>query len=356
MKKLFRAVLASAVIAAVLTGCGGSKEGTPAGTEAKNEAAAAASKDAVEIKVATVGNEKHQSTIAATYFKEKIEELSGGQVKVTIYPNASLGSEREAAEGVKLGTLEMTIVTTDGTLPSWVSDVQLLSIPYLFENKEEAYYILDEVLQPEFEKLFETQGFKHLGFAELGFRHFTNNVREVVKASDMEGLSIRVQEATVWFSLMDCLKARGTALPFNELYTALQQGTVDGQENPIVSIASSGFDEVQKYMVLDGHTYGAESVIMNLGFYDKQTDEVKGWIDEAVQYAIDEQRTAVDSMEAEYMEQIKNSGVKVSEPDIDSFKEATKDFYKRDEIKELVNPELVELVMQKLDEHKNSGK
>ncbi|WP_125144511.1 TRAP transporter substrate-binding protein DctP [Clostridium transplantifaecale] len=355
MRKLFRAVLASAVIAAALTGCGGSKEGTPAGTEAKKEAAAA-SGDAAQIKVATVGNEKHQSTIAATYFKDKIEELSGGQVKVTIYPNASLGSEREAAEGVKLGTLEMTIVTTDGTLPSWVSDVQLLSIPYLFENKEEAYYILDEVLQPEFEKLFEAQGFKHLGFSELGFRHFTNNVREVVKASDMEGLSIRVQEATVWFSLMDCLKARGTALPFNELYTALQQGTVDGQENPIVSIASSGFDEVQKYMVLDGHTYGAESVIMNLGFYDKQTDEVKGWIDEAVKYAIDEQRTAVDSMEAEYMEQIKNSGVKVSEPDIESFKEATKDFYKRDEIKELVNPELVELVMQKLDEHKNSGK
>ena len=353
MRKLFRAVLASMAVAAALTGCGGKKSEAPADGGTKKEAAKAA--DAIEIKVATVGNEKHQSTIAATYFKEKIEELSGGQVKVTIYPNASLGSEREAAEGVKLGTLEMTIVTTDGTLPSWVSDVQLLSIPYLFENKQEAYYILDEVLEPEFEKLFEAQGFKHLGFAELGFRHFTNNVREVVKASDMEGLSIRVQEATVWFSLMDCLKAMGTALPFNELYTALQQGTVDGQENPIVSIASSGFNEVQKYMVLDGHTYGAESVIMNLDFYNKQSDEVKGWIDSAVQYAVEEQRAAVDSMEAEYMEQIKESGVKVSEPDIESFKEATRDFYLRDEIKELVNPELVELVMQKLEEYKNSG-
>lgn len=252
MKKTVRTKFAAtlfmtAFVAAmtVMTGCSKDKTSVPSGGETIAQEEKAKSSGAVtEIKVATVGNEKHQSTIAATYFKEKIEKLSGGQVTVTIYPNASLGSERETAEGVKLGTLEMTIVTTDGTLPSWVSDVQLLSIPYLFENKEEAYYILDEVLQPEFEELFKSQGFKHLGFAELGFRHFTNNKREILKASDMEGLSIRVQEATVWFSLMDCLKATGTALPFNELYTALQQGTVDGQENPIVSIASSGFDEV----------------------------------------------------------------------------------------------------------------
>lgn len=204
MRKLFRAVLVSMAVAAALTGCGGKKSEAPADGGTKKEAAKAA--DAIEIKVATVGNEKHQSTIAATYFKEKIEELSGGQVKVTIYPNAS-----------------------------------------------------------------------------------------------------------------------------------------------------SGFNEVQKYMVLDGHTYGAESVIMNLDFYNKQSDEVKGWIDSAVQYAVEEQRAAVDSMEAEYMEQIKESGVKVSEPDIESFKEATRDFYLRDEIKELVNPELVELVMQKLEEYKNSG-
>ncbi len=150
-------------------------------------------------------------------------------------------------------------------------------------------------------------------------------------------------------------ESKGTALPFNELYTALQQGTVDGQENPIVPSLPPDLMKCRNTWFWTAITYGAESVIMNLDFTTKQSDEVKGWIDSAVQYAVEEQRAAVDSMEAEYMEQIKESGVKVSEPDIESFKEATRDFYLRDEIKELVNPELVELVMQKLEEYKNSG-
>jgi len=360
MKRIICLVLALVMMGTLLTACGGSaaETTTAAGgdtTQAgsgETTTGAQVSADAVEIKIATVGNEKHQSTLAANFFKEKLEEVSGGSMTATIYPNASLGGEREEAEGVKLGTIEMTIVTTDSTLPSWVPEVQVLSIPYLFANKEEAYYILDEVLQDEFAPLFEAQGFKHLGFVELGFRHFTNNVREVVKAEDMNGLSIRVQEAPIWFALMDALGATATPVSFNELYTALQQKMVDGQENPITSIAASGFDEVQKYMVLDGHTYAAESIIMNLSFYNNLTDEQKVWVEEAVAYAIPAQRAAVDSMEEGYLEQIRGNGVTVSEPDLDSFKAATADLYKRPEVTALVSPELVEMIMTKLAERR----
>lgn len=241
--------------------------------------------DKIKLKIATVGNESHQSTLAASVFKEKLEELAGNRFEITVYPNAQLGGEREMAEGVKIGSIEMAVVTTDGALPSFVPETQVLAIPYLFADKEEAYSVLDGYLQETLKPEFEEQGFKHLAFCELGFRHFTNNVKEITKAEDMKGLSIRVQESPIWFALADHLDFIATPISFNELYTALQQGTVDGQENPIASISSSAFDEVQKYMCLDGHTYAPESMIMNLDFYNRLTDEERAWIDEASVYA-----------------------------------------------------------------------
>ena len=340
MKKAFSLALAMALILTMLAGCGGNANtGTPSAGGSTPAAGP------IQIKIATTGNEQHQSTLAASFFKEKVEELSGGQIAVTLYPNSSLGSEREAAEGVKMGSIEMTIVTSDGALPSFVPETQVLSIPYLFSSKAEAYYVLDNFLQGELGPLFEAQGMKHLGFCELGFRHFTNNAREVTKADDMKGLSIRVQEAPIWFALAESLGFIATPIAFNELYTALQQGMVDGQENPIASISSSAFDEVQKYMCMDGHTYAAESILINLNLYNSMTAEQQAWVDEAAAYAVDSQRALVDSMEAEMLESIKAKGVNVCEdPDLASFQAATANLYLRDDVKALVKPELVEAV------------
>lgn len=344
-KRILGFVLAAAMTMGVasLSACGG---GDTSGGDTQS----------ISLKIATTGNDKHQSTIAAQAFADKIAELSNGTITATVYPNSSLGSEREAAEGVKLGSLEMTVVTTDGTLPSWVPATQVLSIPYLFETKEEAYYVLDHFLQDELAPQFEAQGIKHLAFCELGFRHFTTNKREIQSAADLAGQSIRVQEATIWFALADSLGFIATPIPFNELYTALQQSTVDGQENPITSIATSAFDEVQRYMCLDGHTYGAESIIMNLELYNSLTEEQQGWVDEASIYARDHQREVVSSMEKEYLQQIKDSGVIVCEtPDIQSFKDATADMYKQPDVAALVDPSLTEAVMAKVDEFKTKS-
>ena len=336
MKKLITLLLALAMVLS-LAACG-SKD-TPA-PDGQNTPAAT-----YKIKLGTTGNEEHQSTIAANFFKEKVEELTNGAVTVEIYPNSQLGSEREMAEGVKLGTLEMTIVTTDGTLPAWVPETQVLSIPYLLTSKEVAYEVLDNTIQPYFAPLFEAQGFKHLAFCELGFRHFTTNKREITCAADMKGQSIRVQEAPIWFALTDCLGATATPVAFNELYTALSQGMVDGQENPIPSIASSKFYEVQKYMCLDGHTYGAESILINLDYYNNLPAEIQTAIDEAAAYAGEQQRAAVSANEAAQLQQIKDAGVIVCEdPDITSFQEATAELYLRPEVQAIVSPELTEMV------------
>lgn len=346
MKKILSAILVLSMLAATMTGCGGAKP-----SQSDSGATAPAGKS-YEIKIATVGNETHQSTIGATFFKEEVEKLSNGQIKCTIFPNGALGGEREAAEGVKLGTIQMTIVTSDGALPAWVPETQVLSIPYLFANKDEAYHTLDTLLQTELAPKFEAQGFKHLGFTELGFRHFTNNVREVKTAEDMKGLSIRVQEAPIWFSLIEMLGATATPVPFNELYTALSQGMVDGQENPITSIASSRFNEVQKYMVLDGHTYAAQSVIMNKSFYDSLPAELQKAVDDATAYAVENQRKKITENEEKYLGDLKAAGMTITEPDLDSFVKATEGLYKREAVTKLVDPTLVEKVMAELETYR----
>ena len=339
--KRFLVFLLAIMLVIGLAACGGDQEPANDGAEAGQ----ASSGQSIVIKLGTTGNLEHQSTIAASFFKEKVEELTAGEITVEIYPNSELGSEREMSEGVKLGTLEMTIVTTDGTLPAWVPETQVLSIPYIFETKQQAYKVLDDTLQSYFEPLFEAQGFKHLAFCELGFRHFTNNIREVASAEDMKGLSIRVQEAPIWFALIDSLGATATPVAFNELYTALQQGMVDGQENPIPTIASCRFNEVQQYLCLDGHTYGAESILINLGFYNSLSADYQEAIDQAAAYASEQQRKTVDSNEQKQLADLKAAGMIVCEdPDLASFQEATKDLSDRPEVQALVDPELVQMV------------
>lgn len=312
-------------------------------------------KDGVyKIKFGSTGNAQHQYTVYGQYFKEKVEELTKGKVQVEIYPNNALGNEREMAESVLLGTIEMCCVTSDGTLPSWVPETQILSIPYLFSNKKEAYYVLDHTLQDYLEPKFEAKGAKHLAFAELGFRHFTNNIRPIKKAEDMNGLKIRVQEAPVWFALLHDLNATATPVPFAELYTALQQGMVDGQENPIASIASSKFYEVQKYMSLDGHTYAAGSAIINKKFYDSLPPEYQKAVDEAALYARDAQRNDINGKEAKMLADMKEAGLKVDEVDVESFKKATDNLYKEPAVAKLVKPELVELVRNAIKSMPNS--
>lgn len=341
--KRFLALVLAAIMVLALAACGGTQQ--PGSNADGNSSGSSAPAQTYKIKLGTTGNEEHQSTIAANFFKEKVEELTGGGVTVEVYPNSALGSEREMAEGVKLGTLEMTIVTSDGTLPAWVPETQVLSIPYLFATKQQAYTVLDETLQPYLAPLFEAQGFKHLAFCELGFRHFTNNVREIKSAEDMKGMSIRVQEAPIWFALIDSLGAIATPVAFNELYTALQQGMVDGQENPIPSIASSRFNEVQKYMCLDGHTYAAESILIGLDFYNKLPAEYQAAVDEAAAYAGEQQRKTVDSNEQKQLADLKAAGMIVCEdPDIESFQAATADLPNRPEVQALVDPSLVQMV------------
>ena len=346
MKKLMLLFLV-VVLALALAACGNP---APADDGGEGEGEAAPAGETYTIKIGTTGSEEHQSTIAARLFEEKVEELTNGGVQVDVYPNSELGGERELGESVKLGTLEMAVITPDGPLSSWVPEGQVLAIPYLFANKQEAYTVLDETLQPYFEPLYEAEGFRILAFCELGFRHFTNNKREVTCADDMKGLTIRVQEAPIWFKLVESLGAVATPVAFNELYTALQQGLVDGEENPIPTISSMRFNEVQQYLCMDGHTYTAETLLIGNDFYNSLPAEYQAALDEAAIYARDEQRKVVDSNEQKQLEDLKAAGMIVCEnPDIESFQAATENMPNDPAVQELVDPSLVQMVRDAVD-------
>jgi tripartite ATP-independent transporter DctP family solute receptor len=340
MKKIAFLVSLVLILSLVFTGCGqkpaaesGDKGGAPQ-TEAKP----------VTLKWATSGPEDHQYTIGARKFEELIEAKSEGKIIVEIFPNSQLGGEREAIEGTKNGTITMTSVTSDGALPAWVPETQVFTIPYLFRDAEHVYKALDGEVGEYLGEKCEAQGFKHLGFFELGFRHFTNNKRPINEPADMKGLKIRVQEAPIWFALIEAVDGIATPIAFNELYSAMQQGVVDGQENPLRTISSMKYYEVQQYLALDAHTYAPGSVIMNLKAWNELPVEYQKLVQECVDEAVAYQRKFVSDKAAEDLQFLKDQGMNVTEPDLAKFAEATKHIAELDQVKKLVPQELIDMV------------
>ena len=282
----------------------------------------------VEFKNAHSGSLEHQYQIGAEYFKKLVEEKSGGELKVNIFPQAQLGGERDLAEGVRMGTIEMSSVAA-GNLAGFVPELQVFGIPFLFRTREQVYSVLDGPVGKDLADIMLAKGFLNLSIWEVGFRNITNNVRPVKTPEDMKGLKIRVQESKIWIEFMKRLGAIPSPIPFGELYTALQQKVVDGQENPIATIYSMKFYEVQKYLSLTGHTYEPALVFVNPKWFNGLDPKHQAIIREAAAEAAVYQRKTLAEKDKERFEIIKKAGVEVEEnPDKEAFAKATADLYK----------------------------
>jgi len=229
----------------LLAGCGGGEK-QPASNQAK-------SSGVVEIKLSHSSPAVDDRLEAACQaFKKHVEEKTGGKVKVTTYPNSQLGGEREQLEGVQLGTIQMAALSS-GPLPGIFPQIMVFDLPYLFASQKAAFEVLDGPTGQEIFDLMKAKtGIRGLVWGENGFRHFTNSVRTVTKPSDMQGLKIRTMENPAHMAIVKALGASPTPMAFNEVYSGLQQKTIDGQENPISLIVSMKFYETQKYLTLDG--------------------------------------------------------------------------------------------------------
>ena len=201
----------------------------------------------------------------------------------------------------------------------------MFGLPFLIRDRAHAYKVLDGPVGKDLEAKLEAQGFHTLGWWELGFRNMTTKNKVVRTPEDLKGLKMRVQEAKVWLGFMRALGAIPTPIPFGELYSALQQGVVDGQENPIVTITSMKFYEVQKQVGLTEHTYTSLPVLASKKWWDTLTPAQRKIIEDSVRASVVEQRQAVAAQVDEGVKFLKGQGVTITEVDKAKFQEATRD-------------------------------
>lgn len=271
---------------------------------------AAVAQTTMKISISTAQN-SHQG-IAIDTFAREVEKRTNGRYKVQTFYNASLGSERESIEAVQLGTQELTFTST-GPVPNFVPETKILDVPFLFRDKAHARAVLDGPIGQDLLKPFESKGFKALAWAENGFRHMTNSKRSVNTPDDLKGLKMRTMENPVHVQAYKGFGIVPTPMAFAEVFTALQQGTVDGQENPLSVIISAKFDQVQKHLSLTGHVYSPCLFLMNKGAFDKLSAADKQAFLEAAKEGTKANRARVDEDDAKGVADLRAKGMTVVE-------------------------------------------
>lgn len=272
--------------------------------------AGAQAQTTMRISIATAQN-SHQGVGIDTFAKE-VEKRTEGRYKILTFYNGALGGEREYVEAVQMGTQELALSTT-GPIPNFVPETKILDMPFLFRDKAHARAVLDGPIGQEMLKKFDRKGFKALGWGENGFRHMTNNKHEVDGPKDLEGLKMRTMENPVHIAAYKALGIIPTPMAFPEVFTALQQGTVDGQENPLSIIIAGKFDQVQKYLSLTGHVYSPCVWLMNPDAFNKLSDADKQAFIEAAAEGTKANRARVDEDDAKGVNDLRSKGMKVVE-------------------------------------------
>ncbi len=208
------------------------------------------------------------------FFANTVNAKSGGRIEVQVYGAGALGAEREYVEGIMAGTVQAGIAS--GVLGGFLPEVMVTDIPYLFPSESIAWKVLDGPFGEKLSRmLLEKTGMRNLAFAEVGFRHFTNDVKPIKTPEDVKGLKIRVMETPLFVNLINALGGSPTPIAWTEVYTALQTGVVDGHENPISSTVFANIHEVQKYITLDGHVYGVDWFLIDNNFFESLPEDLQ---------------------------------------------------------------------------------
>ncbi|MEY4749786.1 MAG: hypothetical protein RIQ60_2000 [Pseudomonadota bacterium] len=283
-------------------------------------AGAAQAQTVLKIGYATT-KESHYG-MGTTAFCDDMERGTAGRYKCQQFPSSALGGEREMIEAVQLGTLDL-VNTSTGPLGNFVPEVKVVDIPFLFRDYDHARHTMDGPIGQDLLKKMQAKGLVGLAWTENGFRHMTNNKRPIVHASDAAGLKLRTMENKVHMEGYKTFGLLPTPMAFPELFTALQQGTVDGQENPIPVILSAKFAQVQKHLSLTGHVYSPAVIILSPAVWGKLSDADKKVFVEAAQKGATAQRKKVNDDEANGIAQLKKDGMQVVEKvDGESFRKA----------------------------------
>ncbi|BAS27922.1 C4-dicarboxylate ABC transporter substrate-binding protein [Limnochorda pilosa] len=261
--------------------------------------------------------------VGATKFAEILEEKTDGQLQVRVFPGGQLGQETEVIQGVQNGIIEMTFIGHD-PLAQFAPITTLLSLPYLFRDHEHAFRVLDGPVGDAIEQQLASKNLLVLGWGNNGARVYTNSQRPIERPEDLRGLKIRSPENPVNLAITKAMGGTAVAIPYGEVYTALQQGTIDGQENAVINIYPARLQEVQKYMSMTNHLLSFTVLVVNKRFFDSLSPDLQAAVRSAAAEALEYQRRYVEEVTSDLIQKMEAEGVQVNWPDLEPFRKATR--------------------------------
>ena len=267
---------------------------------------------ATVLKVGHGANEQFHMHRALLKFEELVEAGSDKEIDVQIFPSSQMGPDREMIEGVQTGVLEMAIPPSS-FFAGWDPAFAVIELPYMYASKDIALKVLNSEPGDKMLARLGKQGLVGLGWMELGVRHVTNNVRPITKPEDLEGIKLRTMKVPAHVDTFNALGANPTPMNFGEVYSALQQGVIDGQENPIALIDTQRFYEVQKHVSLTGHVFAIYTPVISKAFFDGLSADQQKLLQESMTAAIEYQQELITKEEAEQLQKIRDAGVNVVE-------------------------------------------
>jgi tripartite ATP-independent transporter DctP family solute receptor len=283
---------------------------------------------ALELKFGHYAAETHPGHKATLMFAEAVQKRTNGEITVKIYPSNALGSPPEVLEQNKLGAIDMSL-PTQGALDKYVREFSVVMMPFVYDNYEHCWRVLDGPFMEWVAPKLEAQNLVFLSNWEWGFRNVTNNVRPVMTPGDMKGLKMRTPPELQLQAAMEACGAVVTKIAFPELYNALKQGVVDGQENPLAVIYHFKIYEVQKNLALTRHVYNSMVHVMSKMTWDKLTPEQQKIVKEESKRAGQWFRDRMVEEEGELIQKLKDKGMQVTEPDTTKFRAVMQPAYER---------------------------
>jgi len=353
--RVFSGIVALAM-AASLVGCGGGGSSTSTsgssssggGEQASSGGSGGSGSEAtLTLRLATTSAKGGALYEGAMKYAEIVKEKSNGTIEVQVFPDGQLGKDLSVLDGQKTGTIEMSLPSTAMAQKS--PEFGVFDIPFLFENREKVQNFANgEIWKSDLLPLFEKHGLVGLGFWENGFRQITNSKHPINKPEDLEGIKLRVPESKLRVAAFKVFGANPTTMDFSEVFTALQQGVVDGQENPLGQIEAGRFYEIQKYLSITNHTYTPGYLVASKMWWDKLTPDQQKILSEAAIEAGDFSRTYGKQADEDLLKKFKDAGMEVNEADVKSFQAKVQPVI--DELKKSIDPGFVDKVVKAAQE------
>ncbi|WP_110648856.1 DctP family TRAP transporter solute-binding subunit [Salinicola peritrichatus] len=340
MSNIKTPALSALVSVMLLAGC----DNQASENESAQNDASKSNDSSVTLSLAQAFPNKHPGGIYSDKFAKLINERTDGAVNINVHHNGVLGSEAEEIQQLQAGSLDLALLYGVSNFQNLNAKLGVEELPFIFESSEHARRAYDGEYGKAVSKILKDEGFEVLSYWENGMRHFTNNVRPIVDPEDMQGIKFRSAEVPIRLKMFEMLGASAIPMGFTELFTALQQGTVDGQENPIALIHANNFYEVQDYLSLSGHIYNSAVLTASPKAMAKLTPEQQKILRDTAEEMKVEERQMISEQNAELLADLKEKGMQVNSIDKQAFEKVVHPLW--DSFAKENGDELIKLILK----------